>query len=116
MSTLLRWIVLATFLCIGAFQPSVVARTANVPQPGAQAIGASSGCHDEQGLTYICDLVVPEDILTVGSTGLLLASGHRAPGHLYLIDPQRGRRSSSFTPQPLPYNTTHAPFPAARAR
>ena len=23
----------------------------------------------------------------MGSTGLLLASGHRAPGHLYLIDP-----------------------------
>ncbi len=46
-----------------------------------------SGCRSEQGLTYICDLVVPEDILTVGSTGLLLASGHRAPGHLYLIDP-----------------------------
>lgn len=88
MTTLLRWIVLATLLCIGAFQPSVVARTANVPQLGAQAIGASSGCHAEQGLTYICDLVVPEDILTVGSTGLLLASGHRAPGHLYLIDPR----------------------------
>ncbi len=48
---------------------------------------AFAGCHNEQGLTYLCDLSVPEDILNVGSSGLLLVSGHRAPGHLYLIDP-----------------------------
>jgi len=70
-----RWILVA----------AVVAQNSSVAQP--QAGARSAGCDDEQGLTYICDLVVPEDILTVGSTGLLLASGHRAPGHLYLIDP-----------------------------
>lgn len=32
-------------------------------------------------------MVLPEDVVNVGSTGLVLASGHRAPGHLYLIDP-----------------------------
>lgn len=58
------------------------------PVPAQDANDTSvSDCRSEQGLTYICNLVVPEDILTIGSTGLLLVSGHRAPGHLYLIDP-----------------------------
>jgi len=73
-----RWPLLAVILLIGVAS-AVVAQNANV--------ASSSDCRDEQGLTYICDLVVPEDILAVGSTGFLLASGHRAPGHLYLIDP-----------------------------
>jgi hypothetical protein len=103
--TLRRWSYLAIVLCIGAVEPSVVAQNANVAQPAAQANATSSGCRDEQGLTYICDLVVPEDILTVGSTGLLLASGHRAPGHLYLIDPKARTQSElihapSFALQP----------------
>ena len=79
MITLQRSLVLAVVLFIGGTPPSVVAQNTN----GAP----SSDCRDEQGLTYICDLVVPEDVLTLGSTGLLLVSGHRAPGHLYLIDP-----------------------------
>lgn len=54
---------------------------------------ASPACNNEQGLTYICELVVPEDILPVGSTGLLLVSGHRAPGNLYLIDPATRTRA-----------------------
>ena len=77
--TLQRWILIVV-ISTGGVTPSVVAQNANVAQP-------APACRDEQGLTYICELVVPEDILTVGSTGLLLASGHRAPGHLYLIDP-----------------------------
>ena len=64
---------------------SLVAPASSAPAP--QAAAPSPACHDEQGLTYICSLVVPEDILNLGSTGLLLASGHRAPGHMYLIDP-----------------------------
>ena len=87
MTTLQRWIVVAVALFAGGVAPLVVAQNANAPQPAAQAGAPASDCRDEQGLTYLCGLVVPEDILTVGSTGLLLASGHRAPGHLYLIDP-----------------------------
>jgi SMP-30/Gluconolactonase/LRE-like region len=79
MVTLKRWLVLATIPLSGGIVPSVHAQNAN----GAPTLP----CSDEQGLTYICDLVVPEDILTVGSTGFLLVSGHRAPGHLYLLDP-----------------------------
>ena len=87
MMTLQRGIFPAVVLFIGGLTLSVVAQNANVAQPAQQAVAPSPGCRDEQGLTYICELSVPEDILTVGSTGLLLASGHRAPGHLYLIDP-----------------------------
>ena len=80
-------IFLAVVLCSGGLTPAVLAQNANVAQPAQQAVAPPAPCRDEQGLTYICELSVPEDILTVGSTGLLLASGHRAPGHLYLIDP-----------------------------
>jgi hypothetical protein len=85
MIPLQRRLLPAVVLCIAGVTTAAVAQNANVAQP--QAPAPSSDCRDEQGLTYICDLSVPEDILTVGSTGLLLASGHRAPGHLYLIDP-----------------------------
>lgn len=81
------WLRLAAVLFVGGAAYSVAAQNANVAQPAPRAVAPSSDCPDEQGLTYICDLSVPEDILTVGSTGFLLASGHRAPGHLYLIDP-----------------------------
>ena len=47
-------------------------------------------CVSEQGVAYLCGFILPEDIMNVGSTGLVLASGHRAPGHMYLIDPATG--------------------------
>jgi len=104
MITLPRSILVAAVICAGGVTPAVVAQNANVAQPASQAGAPASDCRDEQGLTYICELVVPEDILTVGSTGLLLASGHRAPGHLYLIDPATRTQSelihgSTFTLQ-----------------
>jgi hypothetical protein len=76
-----RWILVAVVLVIVGIARSAVGQNPN------EAAAPSTGCHDEQGLTYLCDLVVPEDILSVGSTGFLLVSGHRAPGHLYLVDP-----------------------------
>jgi hypothetical protein len=53
----------------------------------------SSDCRNEQGLSYLCGFVAPEDVVNVGSTGFVLASGHRAPGHMYLIDPATGAHS-----------------------
>ena len=75
---------------------SVLAQNAN----GAP----SSECRNEQGLSYLCGFVLPEDVVNVGSTGLVLASGHRAPGHMYLIDPATGTHtelihSSAFRQQ-----------------
>jgi hypothetical protein len=92
MMTLQHRILTALILLVGAVTPSVVAQDADVSPraasaPAPQAAAPSSGCHDEQGLTYLCGLSVPEDILNVGDSGLLLVSGHRAPGHLYLVDP-----------------------------
>ena len=86
-----RWIFVAIAL-VTVGVTSAVAQNANVAPPGSsapapQAVAPSADCRDEQALTYLCGLAVPEDILNVGSTGLLLASGHRAPGHMYLIDP-----------------------------
>jgi hypothetical protein len=83
----------------------VLFSSALVAPSAQQAAAPPPPCRDEQGLTYICGLSVPEDILTVGSTGLLLASGHRAPGHLYLIDPVKRTQSelihgATFAQQP----------------
>jgi hypothetical protein len=61
-----------------------------VPPALAQNASEARECRDEQGLRYICGLVVPEDVVTLGSTGLVLASGHREPGYMYLIDPADG--------------------------
>jgi hypothetical protein len=93
-----RWIFRAVVLFTVGVTSPVFAQDANVAQPASsapvpQAVAPSPACHDEQGLTYLCGLVVPEDLLNVGSTGLLLASGHRAPGHMYLIDPAASTQS-----------------------
>ena len=92
MTTLKRWILGVIIPFAGGVILPVLAQNATVSQPAAstpvaQAVTSAPGCRNEQGLTYLCDLSVPEDILTVGSSGLLLVSGHRAPGHLYLVDP-----------------------------
>jgi hypothetical protein len=79
MSTLRHWAPVALIVISRAVTPAAVAQNA----PPAR----SPACTNEQNLTYICDLGAPEDIVTLGSTGLLLASGHLMPGHLYLIDP-----------------------------
>ena len=81
-----RWVPVAVALFIGVTSLAD-AQNPNIAQPAEQRGAPSPACRDEQGLSYICQLSVPEDILAVGTTGLLLASGHRAPGHLYLIDP-----------------------------
>ncbi len=73
--------VAVVFFAVGVTAP-VLAQNANV--------APSPDCRDEQGLTYLCGFIVPEDVVNVGSTGLVLASGHRAPGHMYLIDPATG--------------------------
>lgn len=80
--------------------------TAQFPTPARAQGGSASSpdCRSEQGMSYLCGFVIPEDIVIAGSTGLVLASGHRAPGHMYLIDPAAGTtseliHSSSFKSQ-----------------
>jgi len=84
------WVVGMAAAVVGIF----FAFSVTSPVLAQNASGASSAdCRSEQGLTYLCGFMAPEDIVNVGSRGLVLASGHRAPGHLYLIDPARGTRS-----------------------
>jgi hypothetical protein len=56
----------------------------------AERESGAADCGPMDGLTFICGLSVPEDVVNVGSSGMVLASGHRAPGHLYLINPATG--------------------------
>lgn len=47
-------------------------------------------CTAETGITYLCGLQGAEDLLSLGLTGRILASGmsgQNSPGHMYLIDP-----------------------------
>jgi hypothetical protein len=62
------------------------------PAPAVTVAATAASCAGEQGLTYICGMQRPEDLLPLGSTGLLLVSGQRSPptstqGHMYLVDP-----------------------------
>lgn len=89
-------------LCLAALagcgQEAEVA-DAPVEQPGTEtavaqteptAPAAPRSCEPEGQLRYICGLQNAEDLLDVGSTGMILASGMsrgNVTGHLYLIDP-----------------------------
>ncbi|MGB5326483.1 MAG: amidohydrolase family protein, partial [Pseudomonadales bacterium] len=64
--------------------------TRQTPQSGSRA---SSDCSAEHGVSYLCGFVIPEDIVNVGSTGLVLASGGAGPGLMYLINPESGTRT-----------------------
>jgi len=47
-------------------------------------------CPSDPGITYICGLMNAEDLLSVGDTGMILASGmsgEDVTGHLYLVNP-----------------------------
>lgn len=62
--------------------------TASAPAPTAEV---EDSCAPDGELTYICGLQNAEDILALGDTGMLLASGmsrDNIVGHLYLIDPR----------------------------
>jgi len=71
----------AVLFAIGA-APQLFAQNANDTN--------SPVCPGEPGLSYLCGFVAPEDVVNVGSTGFVLASGHRPPGNMYLIDPATG--------------------------
>ncbi|MDT8398439.1 MAG: SMP-30/gluconolactonase/LRE family protein [Pseudomonadales bacterium] len=68
----------------------------SAPPPAAngpvaeETVVAADSCADEGKLSYLCGLMNAEDILPLGDTALLLASGMSSgdiTGHLYLINP-----------------------------
>jgi hypothetical protein len=96
--TMLRKLVPATFMTLAAgFLPACSQDTgqppAATPTLATQASSISPSlpaCSAEQGLTYLCGLYNAEDLIHLGDTGLLLASGMSRvdmSGRLYLINP-----------------------------
>lgn len=92
--TTLAFAIAALAACGGDPETPPVAETpaepAAVAATPAPAPPAPAACEAEQGLTYICGTEGAEDLLSLGSTGLILASGmssQTTPGHMYLIDP-----------------------------
>ncbi|MEY4641723.1 MAG: hypothetical protein RLZZ227_1717, partial [Pseudomonadota bacterium] len=75
--------------------PAQQATTEPAPAPAAETAAtppATETCAGEQGLTYICGPQGAEDLLSLDSANLILASGMSnaaagVPGHMYLIDP-----------------------------
>lgn len=70
--------------------PATPPPAAQAPVAATEAPAAAAACEMEQGVYYICGLQGAEDLLSLGSTGLILASGmssQSTPGHMYLIDP-----------------------------
>lgn len=68
--------------------PADVAATP-APDP---VVSEAETCAAEEGITYLCGLQNAEDLLAVGDSGLLLASGMsrgNISGHLYLVDPEQ---------------------------
>lgn len=100
----LKHALLTTFLTVASAaltacgQPEATAPAAEavVAEPVAAAVPApvsDPACAAEQGLTYICGPEAAEDLLALGDTGLILASGMSnatTPGHLYLVNPADG--------------------------
>jgi hypothetical protein len=74
----------------------VLAGCGGVPEPEAESAGqapaaaaAPAGCEPDGGLQYICGAVNAEDLLQVGDSRWVLASGmnrQEDPGHIYLFD------------------------------
>ena len=57
----------------------------------------SESCNSDSGIEYICGPANAEDLLSIGDTGMLIASGMNGTldgsannGHIYLIDPDDG--------------------------
>jgi DNA-binding beta-propeller fold protein YncE len=72
-----------------AAAPAAPVAVEPTPAPAAAAVAATD-CINDSGLTYVCGLQGAEDLLSLGDTGRILASGMgnaTNPGHMYLIDP-----------------------------
>lgn len=85
-----------TIAALAACGAEPEAPTTEAPQAAAPDVAAiappaaPAACAPEQGVTYVCGTQGAEDLLSLGSTGKILASGmssQTTPGHMYLIDP-----------------------------
>jgi hypothetical protein len=80
-----------TTLTLAAGLLSACGGSTETAAPEAAAPPAAAvDCPAEAGITYLCGLQGAEDLLSLGLSGRILASGmsdQNNPGHMYLIDP-----------------------------
>ena len=85
-----------------------------MPHPGTEA---PRGCGPSMGLSFVCGLDQPEDLLQVGSSKWIVASGMGDHGGLFLIDSAAKTAKRLFTGQTKPdaklYPDCAAPVVAA---
>ena len=73
--------------------------TAQTAHPATEA---PTGCNPSMGLSFVCGLDQPEDLLQVGSSKWVVASGMGAHGGIFLIDADAKTAKRLFTGQAKP--------------
>ena len=66
---------------------------AGVPHPGTEA----PSCAPSMGLNFVCGLDQPEDLLQIGSSKWVIASGMGAQGGIFLLDTEAKKARRFFT-------------------
>src|ERR1700761_6172448 len=73
---------------------AVAQQPAGVPHPGTEH---PASCAPSMGLHYVCGLDEPEDLLQVGSSKWVIASGMGTQGGIFLIDTEAKTAKRFFT-------------------
>src|SRR5262245_26139696 len=85
------------FFAIGllALLPFAVSaqQPAGVPHPGTEA----PPCTQSMGLNFVCGLDQPEDLLQIGSSKWVIASGMGDHGGIFLLDAEAKKAQRFFT-------------------
>jgi hypothetical protein len=72
---------------------------AGVPHPGTEH---PASCAPSMGLHYVCGLDEPEDLLQIGASKWVIASGMGTHGGIFLIDTEAKSAKRFFTARPSP--------------
>src|ERR1043165_9881687 len=71
---------------------------AGVPHPGTEA----PSCAPSMGLNFVCGLDQPEDLLQIGSSKWVIASGMGAQGGIFLLDTEAKKARRFVTAESKP--------------
>ena len=74
-------------------------KPAGIPHPGTEH---SASCAPSMGLHFVCGLDQPEDLLQVGNSKWVIASGMGEHGGIFLIDTEAKTAKRFFTGAPSP--------------
>ncbi len=84
---------------------------AGVPHPGTEA----PSCAPSMGLNFVCGLDQPEDLLQIGSSKWVIASGMGEQGGIFLLDTEAKAARRFFTGASKPDLKTYPDCPGAPA-